>query len=449
MFVTAVTAYREALVVFRIGTRVSFSRCFSCQGTPGSPNGTPERAMATVPGDDAGGTSVGVQILLAALANIVTSSSMAVFNAWIFRNGYHFQFSLIVVQQIVCSAFAFAQVTYLPGEKQKLRIAGPKYFRMLLPFAVIVAAKLYVQNKAFEYVSPAFYAMIASTLPVGVTLLAIARGIEPFRLTTLFAAVLVSVGGVLIKAGEISLSPFGLFLTCVALGLDVVRLVLMQYLVQPLKLTGPGVMLLSSPLQCLIASIGAVFFESTDVALSIMAGNFPAMVWVLLALNGGLAMLVNLVLFAFMKVSTAVVVAITTPFKDLAIIVMSDTLVVRRVETPMSIAGFALACATSLAYNVHNIFRKEREAVEKAQNEGSLNSPLIPARQEKNPGYKMMKSEEAKQTETDEDADPATWRYVDGVNALLTCCSLGILILATGVLAQLDPVEVARAYKLV
>jgi hypothetical protein len=60
-----------------------------------------------------------------------------------------------------------------------------------------------------------------------------------------------------------------------------------------------------------------------------------------------------------------------------------------------------------------------------------------------------MKSEEAKQTETDEDADPATWRYVDGVNALLTCCSLGMLILATGVLAQLDPVEVARAYKLV
>ena len=109
--------------------------------------------------------------MLAALANIVTSSSMAVFNAWIFRNGYHFQFSLIVVQQIVCSAFAFAQVTYLPGEKQKLRIAGPKYFRMLLPFAVIVAAKLYVQNKAFEYVSPAFYAMIASTLPVGVTCL--------------------------------------------------------------------------------------------------------------------------------------------------------------------------------------------------------------------------------------------------------------------------------------
>jgi|AntAceMinimDraft_1070359.scaffolds.fasta_scaffold57717_3 hypothetical protein len=54
--------------------------------------------------------SVGVQILFASLANICTSSGLAVFNAWCFRQGYHFQFSLIMVQQVVCSCFAVAQV---------------------------------------------------------------------------------------------------------------------------------------------------------------------------------------------------------------------------------------------------------------------------------------------------------------------------------------------------
>ena len=160
---------------------------------------------------------MGLQIGLAALANVLTSSSMAVFNAWIFRAGYHFQFSLIVVQQIVCTLFALAQVTYLPGEKQKLRISGRRYFTMLLPFSAIVAAKLYIQNKAFEYVSPAFYAMIASTLPVGVTALAIVRKIEPFRVSTVVAAALVSVGGVMIKAGEVRLSGVGFVLTASAL----------------------------------------------------------------------------------------------------------------------------------------------------------------------------------------------------------------------------------------
>ena len=48
-----------------------------------------------------------------------------------------------------------------------------------------------MQNLAFDHVSPAFYAMMASTLPVGVTVLSIVRGLEPFRLTTLAAAALV------------------------------------------------------------------------------------------------------------------------------------------------------------------------------------------------------------------------------------------------------------------
>ena len=389
------------------------------------------------------GLSVGLQVGLAALANVLTSSSMAVFNAWIFRAGYHFQFSLIDVQQIVCSLFALAQVTYLPGEKQKLRISGRKYFTMLLPFSAIVAAKLYIQNKAFEHVSPAFYAMFASVLPVGVTALAIVRKIEPFRLSTVAAAALVSVGGVMIKAGEVRLSPAGFVLTASALGLDVVRLVLMQYLVQPLQLSGMGVMLLSSPLQCLIAAFGAALFESADVSNKIMAGDFPVTAWLVLLLNGALAMAVNFVLFTFMKLASAVVVAVTTPFKDVAIITMSDLFVVKRRETPLSVAGFALACTVSLVYNVHNIRRKERE---KAEAE-ALDAPLIRSQ--------ISTLETSKGDEQDKDAgkdvaleDAGTWRFDDAVNAAMTCCALGMLLLATGVLARLDVAQVARAYSL-
>ena len=381
------------------------------------------------------GLSVGLQVGLAALANVLTSSSMAVFNAWIFRAGYHFQFSLIVVQQIVCSLFALAQVTYLPGEKQKLRISGRKYFTMLLPFSAIVAAKLYIQNKAFEYVSPAFYAMFASVLPVGVTALAIVRKIEPFRLSTVAAAALVSVGGVMIKAGEVRLSPAGFVLTASALGLDVVRLVLMQYLVQPLQLSGMGVMLLSSPLQCLIAAFGAALFESADVSNKIMAGDFPVTAWLVLLPNGALAMAVNFVLFTFMKLASAVVVAVTTPFKDLAIVTMSDAFVVKRSETPTSVAGFALACTVSLVFNVHTIRRREREKAESA----ALDAPLVPS-------GTGMKDEDGKDEDGGCAEDARTWRFDDATNAAVTCCALGMLLLATGVLARLDPAEVARAY---
>jgi hypothetical protein len=60
-------------------------------------------------------------------------------------------------------------------------------------------------------------------------------------------------------------------------------------------------------------------------------------------------------------VAGAVVVSITSPLEELSTVVMPDNLVVRRMETPMSLAGFTLACTTSVVYFLHNIVRSERE----------------------------------------------------------------------------------------
>ena len=163
----------------------------------------------------------GAQVLLAALANVASSSTLTVFNAWIFRQGYHYQWSLIVVQQMVCAIFAVAQVACIPGEARRVRISRKDYAATLLPFSVVVSLKLYVQNRAFELVSPAFYAMITSTLPVGVTALSVAVGSEPFRVVTCVAAGVVALGGAMIHAGEVALSPAGFALTLVAMSLDV------------------------------------------------------------------------------------------------------------------------------------------------------------------------------------------------------------------------------------
>ena len=64
----------------------------------------------------------------------------------------------------------------------------------------------------------------------------------------------------------------------------------------------PGLMLLSSPLQCLTCAIGGALMESGDVARGLEAGRFPAAVWGVLAANTLLATAVNLVNFVFVKV---------------------------------------------------------------------------------------------------------------------------------------------------
>jgi hypothetical protein len=43
-----------------------------------------------------------------------------------------------------------AQVRLLPGEVERVKITRSNYFTMLLPFSLLVALKLYVQNKVRE-----------------------------------------------------------------------------------------------------------------------------------------------------------------------------------------------------------------------------------------------------------------------------------------------------------
>ena len=379
---------------------------------------------------------VGIQILLAALANVASSSTLTVFNAWIFRQGYHYQWSLIVVQQMVCAVFAVAQVACLPGERQRLRISRKDYASTLLPFSVVVSLKLYVQNRAFELVSPAFYAMIASTLPVGVTALSVAVGAEPFRIAACVAAGAVAVGGAMIHAGELSLSPVGFTLTLIAMGLDVVRLVLVQRLVQPLKLSSSGLMLLSAPLQCVIAAIGAAVLESRAVAAAMSGGEFTALAWSLVFLNGALAVVVNLVIFVFVKVASAVAVAVTTPFKDLAVVLLSDEFVVRRRETTMSVAGFALACTASLGYNVWNIGVKEREWGERERLERY--APLAGDEGSKTRASSSESAPSGDEFETEFDCHAGMWRIADAHNATLACVGTAVLVTCAAILAQLD-----------
>ena len=72
-----------------------------------------------------------------------------------------------------------------------------------------------------------------------------------------------------------------------------------------------------------------------------------------------LAVVVVMANMIFVKMTSAIVSAITTPFKDLCTVVFSDMFVDKRVETPQAVIGFAIACVASLAYNVHDVTTRE------------------------------------------------------------------------------------------
>ena len=166
----------------------------------GGGNGKPKHAPAGL-------------ILVVAVLVVISSSGLALVNAYLFRSGYPYQSTVLALQQLLCTSFGVVAMQVMPGERAKLRISQKNYVGMLLPFSAVLAAKLFLQNKAVQYVSPAFYAMTASMLPVGVTFMSLFVGMSNFKWSTVWAAAFVSFGGILIKAGQVQLSTVGFALT--------------------------------------------------------------------------------------------------------------------------------------------------------------------------------------------------------------------------------------------
>ena len=180
------------------------------------------------------------------------------------------------------------------------------------------------------------------------------------------------------------------------------------------------------------------------IAAAASAGEFTALAWSLVFLNGALAVVVNLVIFVFVKVASAVAVAVTTPFKDLAVVMLSDEFVVRRRETTTSIVGFALACAASAGYNAWNIGVKDRERKDREMRERAAEQYVPLAGGSGSATDSRLKfapmEEDGDEDEFDEevDAHAGVWRIADAHNATLACVGTAVLVTCAAILAQLD-----------
>lgn len=235
----------------------------------------------------------------------------------------------------------------------------------------------------------------------------------------------------MIKAGQMELSPFGFILTMSSLVLDVVRLLLMQHLLQPLRLTGIGMMLLSAPQQCILFCVNAVWTDVGAIArrmqLTEEQGGFGGEFMPIVATVCALAVGVVLFNLFFVKMTSAIISAICTPFKDLCTIIMSDLFVDPRTETPRAMAGFGLACTASFAYNVHDIYarRKAKESEEEEK------KPLLEEEGRVGAAGKGGSDEVNDGGEGDDAGGEGDWTYRDAYVVGFTCCGAGIVVYAT------------------
>ena len=293
------------------------------------------------------------------------ASTQGLFNDLLILRGFHAQFALLAVHNALCGLVGFAVVANVEREKNAKQLRFSQVARYCLPLAVCHSAKLYAQNKALEYVSPAFVSMVYGATPVLVAVSCVCVGWEPLRFRAGALVAVAAAGVVLTAVGEgiaaddaDAARGAGAALAAVSVVAEVGRLLLLEHLLRRLRVTVGALLVYTAPLEIALLTAGAVAFESRWLMDEVP--KFDRALWFLLAGNSAWAVGTNVTTYCFVRAGSALLAACAAPFKDVATIVLSDTFVEPRRESRVSVFGYSVACVASFAYCVGKL--DEREA---------------------------------------------------------------------------------------
>lgn len=300
------------------------------------------------------------------VAHCFFASTQGLFNDLLILKGFHAQFTLLAVHNALCGGVGFLVVTHIPEEAKKKQLKFSQIVKYCVPLAVCHSTKLYAQNKALEYVTPAFLSMTYGATPVLVAGACVAIGWERFGLRAGALISLAAFGVVLTAAGEMNESHagddggfinFGLILAFTSVVAEVGRLVLLEQLLRRVQVTVGGLLVYTAPMEIFLLSLGAVVFESSYLINEVP--QFDSSLWWLLLLNTAWALCTNVTTYCFVRVGSALLAACSAPFKDVGTIVLSDLFVEPRHESRLAVFGYSLACVASFAYCVEKLGERE------------------------------------------------------------------------------------------
>jgi drug/metabolite transporter (DMT)-like permease len=212
-----------------------------------------------------------------------------------------------------------SRTTNLLPSVEKGVITRSDYFIRILPMAFCFAFGLVAGNMAYAYISLAYIQMIKAFTPVPLVLLSFVSGLEKPSLTVFGIVLVVSAGVTLSSVGELQFSAMGFALQLSAVLVDCFRMVLMNLLLKDLSLDSLSLLYYTAPPSAVLIFCGFLVFE----AHSISWAAFTPALCVALVLNGLLAFSLNVAVIYLVSSTSAVVMSISGPLKDILIVLIS------------------------------------------------------------------------------------------------------------------------------
>jgi len=218
------------------------------------------------------------------------------------------------------------------------------FLRSILPIGMLFSGSLILSNQAYLHLSVAFIQMLKAFTPVAILLISFVFRIQEPNRRLFFIVFLISCGVCLASYGEIAFDMTGFLIQAGAIAFEASRLVMIQVLLQGLKMD-PLVSLYYYAPVCAAINLLILPFAEGMAPFRALATISP---WILLS-NASVAFLLNIAAVFLVGVGSGLVLTLAGVFKDI-LLITGSVLLFSKPIAPLQVFGYSIALAGLITF---------------------------------------------------------------------------------------------------
>ncbi|WRT67032.1 uncharacterized protein IL334_003998 [Kwoniella shivajii] len=282
---------------------------------------------------------------------IALSSAVILYNKYLYSNLEYPYPIFITSYHLGCAALGtrvLRATTHLMDGLDKIEMTRDLYLKSILPIGVLFSGSLILSNTAYLTLSVSFIQMLKAFTPVAILLISAIFKLQVLSSRLVLIVILISTGCALAAYGEVHFQMFGFLCQVSAVAFESSRLVMIQILLQGLKMDPLCSLHYYAPV-CSI--INACFLPFTEGLAPFR--EFMRIGPMVMLSNAAVAFGLNVAAVFLIGAAGGLVLTLAGVFKDI-LLISSSVIFFGSPITPIQIFGYSLALGGMVAYKTAN-----------------------------------------------------------------------------------------------
>ncbi|WFD31802.1 hypothetical protein MSPP1_002841 [Malassezia sp. CBS 17886] len=315
--------------------------------TPGAPSGgLPQPAVAAA--SSGGKRALHPSVIIAIW--IALSSSVIVYNKYVLVN-LHFPYPVFLTTFHMAFAALgtrlLARYTTLLKGLSSVEMTFERWYKNILPIGALFSGSLVLSNMAYLTLSVSFIQMLKAFTPVAVLVISFAFGLKQMSSTLTIIVGMISFGVCLASYGELEFNMTGFTYQVLAIAFESTRLVMIQVLLQGLKMDPLVSLYYFSPV-CAALNLCLLPFAEGLAPFRHLAQLGP----VILLSNAGVAFGLNVASVFLIGAASSLTLTLAGVLKDI-LLILGSMWILGSTVTALQFVGYAVALAGLVLFKTH------------------------------------------------------------------------------------------------